>query len=162
LYYPDTIERLMSLHGLYHDAVCTNRTQIIGYKNGKFTKSNYWPEWYEFHSPDHVLLGLGYSGVLYPPSFRSEGMYDIEQIKKLSLMADDMWLKVHELLNNVKVVKGFYYAHPVILPSSQKIALRKTNNAENSRNDKYLQCLNEYYRLKEVLSDFLKLDLRLE
>ena len=152
LYYPDTIERLMRLHACYPNAVCTNRAHVVGYSNGIFTKSKNWPDLYVNHQPDHGLLGLGYSGVLYPPTFCSKKMYNAEQIKKLSLMADDMWLKVQELLENVKVAKGPYYAHPVTLPSSQKIALQRKNTTGELRNDKYLQNMNEYYHLENILS----------
>ena len=66
-------------------------------------------------------------------------------------MADDMWLKVQELIADVKVVNGRYYAHPVTIPTSQKIALQKENDAQDSRSNKYLRLMNEYYNKKSIL-----------
>lgn len=51
-----------------------------------------------------------------------------EQIKQLSLGADDLWLKAVEIVTNVKVVSGEYYPCPITLPISQVISLQKINN----------------------------------
>lgn len=150
LYYSDTIQRLMDMHVKFPDAVCSNRVQEVGYCNGEFLDSNKWNLIHKQQPPSHYLLGLGYSAVLYPPSFVSRDLYNAEKIKKLCLMADDMWLKVQELIADVKVVNGRYYAHPVTIPTSQKIALQKENDAQDSRNNKYLLLMNEYYNLQQL------------
>lgn len=50
------------------------------------------------------LVATGCAGILYPASCLYKEWNDVEGIKKTSLCADDLWLKVMELLNNVPVV----------------------------------------------------------
>lgn len=154
IYHYTTIERLLALNQEFPDCICSNRIQKIEYTHMGFTPSNAWSQVFEGKKPSHLWLALGYSGILYPPSFFSKDLFDFSKISKLSLMADDMWLKVQELLSNYMVVSGDYYAHPMTIPNSQKIALQKANDATESRNDKYLQMLYNHY--KDQLQQILK------
>lgn len=155
LYHPTTIERLLIMHNQFPDCICSNRIQQIVVNPNSFAPTRCWPTIYNHVSPSHKWLALGYSGVLYPPNFHTRDLYDKNKISQLSLMADDMWLKVQELLGNFKVVNGDYYAHPMTIPSSQKIALQKVNDAEDSRNDKYLSLLYAHYHisLQQIIDD---------
>lgn len=146
LYYSDTIERLLEMHQKHPECICSNRIQEVGFENGTFTHSNYWRLIHHEVTPSHKWLGLGYSAVLYPPSFYNDDLYNISKIEDLCLMADDMWLKIQELRSDVMVVNGKYFAHPMTLPSSQGLALQHENNAADSRNDKYLKLLSEHYK----------------
>lgn len=61
---------------------------------------------------------------------------------------DDLWLRVVETLEGVKVVNGEYYAHPMTLPSSQTVALQKRNCAnENNGNDINWKRLDKRFNL---------------
>lgn len=155
LYHPTTIERLLFIHKQFPDCICSNRIQQVVVNLDSFAPTKFWPTIYHQVSPSHKWLALGYSGVLYPPNFHTQDLYDKIKITQLSLMADDMWLKIQELLGNYKVVNGDYYAHPMTIPSSQKIALQKVNDAEDSRNDKYLSLLYNHYHfsLQNIMHD---------
>ena len=152
LYYSDTIDRLMKLHEKYPDAVCSNRVHKVHKENGVLKKYSTWNDVFIPMGPSNNLIALGYSSVLYPPSFHNELIYDAEKIKKLSLCADDIWLYVMEVLSNTNVVVGDYYAHPITLPSSQQIALQDTNNATESRNDLYLKLLEGVYNFTSMIN----------
>lgn len=144
LYYPDTIERLLKLHQQYPNNVCTNRSTKIMWDENGFCTSRYWPEVLNNAGPSLYLIALGYSAVLYPACFQPSLLYNAELIRKLSLGTDDLWLRAVEIVENIKVVNGCYYAHPMTLPSSQTIALQKHNCANtNNGNDinwKKLDC----------------------
>ena len=152
LYYSDTIDRLMKLHEKYPDSVCSNRVHKVHKENGVLKKYSTWNDVFIPMGPSNNLIALGYSSVLYPPSFHNELIYDAEKIKKLSLCADDIWLYVMEVLSNTNVVVGDYYAHPITLPSSQQIALQDTNNATESRNDLYLKLLEGVYNFTSMIN----------
>ena len=90
------------------------------------------------------LVATGCAGILYPPNCLYKEWNDIEGIKKTSLCADDLWLKVMELLNNV----------PVVLVKSESSDLKHIwgtdsnglgiNNILNSGNDLQLENICEY------------------
>lgn len=152
LYYSDTIERLMRLHERYPNTVCSNRIQKIKYNESAFNPHNEWELVFMQQSPSHSFLGLGYSAVLYPQKFVYKDLYNAKLIKELCLKADDLWLKAMELHANVKVVNGSYYAHPVTLPTSQKVSLQSVNrDKSHSRNDFYWKKMDKYYDLLKLI-----------
>lgn len=148
LYYLNTVDRLLKLHKQYPNSVCTNRaTKIIWDENG-FISSQHWPEVLNNTGPSLSLIALGYSAVFYPASFQPSLLYNVELIKKLALGTDDLWLRAIETIENVEVVNGSYYAHPMTLPSSQTIALQKHNCADtNNGNDINWRKLDEHFGL---------------
>lgn len=155
LYYEDTIERLMNLHRKYPNCVCSNRVTKMKVINNAFCPMNEWHLTFAKHGPSLSLLALGYSGVLYPEGWcNSDILYDKRLIKELSLYADDLWLKAIELKEGVKVVSGEYYAHPVTIPTSQKIALRKVNTRkDNPRNNTIWNDLVNYFSFNYNLGE---------
>jgi hypothetical protein len=73
--------------------------------------------------------------------------FDEENIVRLSLKADDIWLKFMELLAGTKVV----YA-PSKIPMPQLIEKEQTSNLRSDNvglnmNDVYFNNLMEYYRI---------------
>lgn len=152
LYYPDTIERLLKLHRQYPDSVCTNRaTKIVWDENG-FVSSRQWPEVLNNAEPSLFLIALGYSAVFYPACFQPSLLYNTKLIKELSLGTDDLWLRAIETVENIKVVNGGYYAHPMTIPSSQIIALQKHNCADtNNGNDINWEKLDGHFGLLEIM-----------
>lgn len=157
LYYPHTIEKLIALHQKFPDCICTNRgTKIVINEKG-FPSSNMWPLVLNNAGPSLDIIALGYSAVLYPASFQSPLLYNMSLIKDLSLKTDDLWLRAIEIIENIGVVNGEYYAHPMTLPSSQNIALQKSNCAkENNGNDINWDRLDRYFSLYRILALYQK------
>lgn len=76
---------------------------------------------------------------MYRPSFFSESLFDAENIKKICLNADDIWLRANSLKNDVSVVFTNYYFYPFIeIPNSQESNLH-TTNVFLQDNDKQIQ-----------------------
>lgn len=147
IYYLDSFERLFRLHKNYPDCICANRVQRIELKDDKYLSYNYWRL---VHNMDqgNDLVALGYACVLYPSSFRPDILFDLHNIQKLSLRADDLWLKAIEIVEGVKVVKGEYYAYPFQIPKSQIVSLRLTNNdISNPQNDPQWKNLVEHFNI---------------
>ena len=61
----------------------------------------------------------------------------------LALRADDLWLKVHEILQNIEVVAGGYYCIGPSILGAQKVSLMSTNCS--GENDIQWKKLCEYY-----------------
>mgnify|MGYP002623930268 CR=1 FL=1 len=153
LYYSDTIERLLRIHKKCPNSVCSNRVTKMIIDKDNPGSINKWHLTFIEHGPSSSLLALGYSGILYPPQWcGNDVLFDKDLINDLSLHADDLWLKAVELINGVDVASGDYYAHPVTLPSSQKIALQKTNaRKSNPRNETIWNNLVKYFSLNDYI-----------
>ena len=67
---------------------------LIGLKKSYQEKNNYneWPDPLPIQKKSKNFLILGVGGVLYPPNSVHHDIFNIENIKNLSLTADDIWL----------------------------------------------------------------------
>lgn len=93
------------------------------------------------------LLATGCGGVLYPPHTLDERVTDISAIKNTCLYADDLWLKVMELLKGT----------PVVLVSSKSYTLKHIwstdcdglalSNVNENGNDEQLRKICDYFSL---------------
>jgi hypothetical protein len=148
IYYKNTIANLISIQKKWPNCVCANRIQQILSSNNLFLPHKEWPLIYNKIKPSNQYLALGYGGVLYPKNLSYDIFFDIDSIKKLSLNADDLWLKSVEIISKIPVVNGNYYAYPLMIPSSQKISLRHINNNEtNPLNDKQWKNLIKFWEI---------------
>lgn len=147
-YCDDLVLNLVNLHQQFPTCVCSNKIHTINInEQGDFRPYNQWNESSAAYHPDHINLALGYAGVLYPTHLfeTTNEVFNVSQIKELSLKADDLWLKVHELLSNKKVVTGPYYCIGSNILGSQKISLMSTNCT--GENDRQWILLCRYYKI---------------
>lgn len=147
VYSPDMIESLMKYHRLYPNEVCARRTHRITFDdNGAINSYIDWNyEYQKAGEPAYDLFATGGGGTLYPPYCLSKSAFDIATIKKHCLSADDIWLKVMELMVNRKVVwVKNNYVMPKETENSQLAAL-KTINVQEGYNDVYFKKLLDLY-----------------
>lgn len=128
--------------------VCNMAHEITLDKNNKPNPYNLWNGGaIGKGGPSHLLAALGVGGVLYPPRCFDNEYFNKELIKKLSLTADDLWLKFSEVRNDIKVVKVDKNAkNPITIKKSQSVALTKLNNGEG-KNNIILDKLNDYLNI---------------
>lgn len=147
-YWPDTIERLVKLNLKFPECICANSLEKVFFINNSLNLiKDYDEEQKSFRN-----MALGVYGVYYPTSFRSDELFDTENIKKMSLKADDLWLKVHALLLGIEVICGSKYTTPLFVLGTQKVALRFTNVGENY-NEYQWKNLYRYYNLSKFFSE---------
>lgn len=105
-YAPDLVERLLAAHERWPEAVCALRTNLVRVEGDKLLPYDQWTlEQRELlDEPSHRLLATGNAGVLYPPACLDRHVTDRAAIRATCLMADDLWLKVMELMAGTKVV----------------------------------------------------------
>ena len=148
-YWSDTIQRLMELHRQHPDCVCGNSVLRINMNSDRFEF-----EHLQTNDVSFSNLAQGVCGVLYPMNFRSEELFNIDSINRMSLTADDQWLKAQGMLMKINVASGEGYFHPLMLVGSQKIALWHKNMG-NHESSVVWSCLYRYYELNKVYEKYL-------
>ncbi len=147
IYPKNLIEVLLKANKKYPKAVCARRVHLMTFDHKKRLKK--YDEWkYEYRgltSPSYLLCATGGAGTLYPPYTLPKEAFNAENIKLYCESADDLWLKIMEVFNGVKVVWAKnYLVLPRSVKGSQKYALCERNVVEGE-NDVYIKKLQEKY-----------------
>lgn len=159
IYTADLVESLLSTSRKFPRCVAARRVHRIKFRpDGTPLPYNSWIwEWKEKNPrPRNSLLALGVGGVLYPPHTWDEMSNSIELLRQLALHADDLWLKMLEIINKVPVV----YApntqnHPFLVDGTQDEGLFRTNVLD-SGNDSVFSDLLCHFGLS--MTDFMDSD----
>lgn len=137
-YRSDLIEELMRSHDEYPDAICANWVKEILPGENKYAK---WPDGHKREVKKNFLL-LGVSGVLYPPHALHEDAYNVDNIIKLCLTADDVWLSCMAIKKGTPILfTNYRYNHlPVMIPNNETLI-----SVNMERNQVQVNNLNRYY-----------------
>lgn len=95
------------------------------------------------------LLAVGAGGILYPPHLLSQKVFDIEELLKRSIYADDIWLKGAQLANGIKVkMASCSHLYEIHLANrkQQKEALSHEN--VKHRNDECIALVSEWFDVR--------------
>ena len=99
------------------------------------------------HKPTHELLATTGAGTLFPPNAYKNEDLDFNRIKEYALFADDIWLKMMAVKNNVKVVwAGNFFQMPTEVNLEKNDTLSSVNVNEN-RNDEYINKIMKDFKL---------------
>lgn len=139
------IEDLYAEHLKYPDAVICRRGHRITKRNGKVSSYGLWESCVKSAMPEKGICAIGVGGVLYPCGKYREAFLDEKGIKETSLYGDDLWLKAVELMWGISTYTIGEFSVKLI-EGSQEEALYK-ENAENKRNDVYLDRLQQYFKI---------------
>lgn len=150
IYPNDLVSTLYECHKKFENCVIATRShRILFDNNGQIKKYNEW-KWTDesTNKPSMELIATGCGGVLYPPHCMSNKLLDYELIKNLSLNADDLWLKVMQVLVHTPVVNCNQEIRKkrVVVDGSQEESLNASNVHENV-NDLYMNNLMNYFKL---------------
>lgn len=160
LYPENVLEQLIIVHRKFPNAVCCQRGHVLSYtEKGEIDKYGKWDsEVKGLMEPTMQLFPIGCGGVLYPPHLLNKQLFDKDEIKRLCLANDDIWLKTMEVLNRVPAVRGI----PDTLIYFDIIGTRRSalllENANECRNDKIMaDVCADYPMLTQVLyNDWLR------
>lgn len=147
VYPPTLVQSLLEQHYCHPEAVVANRTHIVT-KNEKNELLPY-KQWVmeqseSFDRPQTDLLATGAGGILYPPHAFDSEVFDADAIEDTCLLADDLWLFVHEIRLGIPVVNTTASPYLFYVPGSQEEGLY-IENLDNGRNDVVLAGLFERY-----------------
>ena len=148
IYGKNTFYNLYHAHQQYPNTVCATRVTYMMFDANKKTMSyNDWKSEYDqIRYPSKRLLAVGVGGILYPRHIFTEETFNKKLISQLALTADDLWLKIMELRQNISVVwTGQLPQHPTPIPGTREVGL--WHNINKYKNDEYIAKLVDYYDL---------------
>lgn len=139
------IEDLYAEHLKYPGTVICRRGHRMTKRDGKIAPYDLWEGCVKTVMPEKGICATGVGGVLYPCGKYREAFLDERGIRKSALYGDDLWLKAIELMWGISTYAiGELPAR--IIEGSQDEALYK-ENADNKRNDTYLDSLQQYFNI---------------
>lgn len=152
MYTQDTVSALMTGFAAHPGCIIARRVHRVLWDEGSLELLPYqsWDwEWHDDSEPHMDLFATGVGGVLYPPGSLRSQAFDADVIKSCCLNADDLWLKVNEVLEGVPVVWArTQRMHPWTVPNSQDTSLNSFN-VLGGQNDVILTDILEYFGLSE-------------
>lgn len=147
IYYPENlVERLVNEHNKNPKNIICWRAHEITFKKEQILSYKMWNMLAPgYKNTSNLLLATGVGGVLYPPNCFGEIAFNKDIFMRICPTADDLWLKVMEIIYEVKVTKlSKYTKECVIISKTQKIAL-SDDNVINKKNDIMMkQLINEF------------------
>lgn len=160
IFYPENhLEVLWKKHMEYPNAVCCWYAHKIGFDgNGNILPYKEWKGNVSgYTKPTMQLLAVGCGGVLYPVKEMPKELFREEQVRKLCITTDDLWLKSMEVLAGVPVVRCvkeslIFYG---FLKTRHKGLF--ADNANRDGNDVAMEkILEEYPQVQEILYENVK------
>ena len=154
IYTKDCVQSLFESYKKYPDCVSARRVhRITRHIDGSAAPYKHWQlESREQREPSLDLLAIGVGGVLYPPHIllNQKLTFNIENIKKICLNADDIWLKFTELSQGIRVrwvPNKTPHPYPIKNEMLKETGLRQ-DNLENNKNDCFIEKCQEFFNIK--------------
>lgn len=149
MFYPrDTIQKLLRLHKQNPKDICCMTGQVIELEESTLPSQWRNPLLRETHwqHTDKIQVFTG-SGTLIPPQALPEEAFNRENIRKLCLHADDLWITFMAHRNGTKVsTLRHWRAFPVTIYGTEVGSLYYINAGEGeNQNDVQWQKLLDYY-----------------
>lgn len=139
------LEDLYTKHLEYPEAVICRRGHRMSKQDSRVAPYALWEGCVESMVPEKGICATGIGGILYPCGEYRKAFLDEKGILETSLCGDDLWLKAVELIKGVAVyAMGEIPAR--VIEGSQEEALY-VENADNKRNDEYLNKLQDYFSI---------------
>lgn len=155
--YPcDLLERLLSAHETWPHEVIGMRTHLITFHEGGLDPYERWEREQTkiLDTPTQRVIPTGVGGVLYPAHCLDPHVFDEDAIARTCLYADDLWLKVMEVLKGTSTVcpsDGFTLDY---VEGTQDVALY-TTNLHQGGNDAQINEIMKYVSSFHPVEDIL-------
>lgn len=149
LYYDrDILKNLLTMHKNFPHMVITNRAHKITFdKEGEVLPYKMWKHNVVDNEPSMNLFVTGGYGTIYRNHLFPEELFEVETLKNLSFLADDVWLKGMSTLKGVKVVTNQTYGKdPIPILSSQHEKL-VSSNVLSGGNDEQFKSVIKHFNL---------------
>lgn len=133
-YAPDMLEMLLLSYIRHPEAVSAMRVHLMAVgENGELLPYRNWvmETDAEPDRPGMDLFATTGAGTLYPPGIFSDRLFDRQAIRTTCLMADDLWMKANELMEDIPVVLACRNRGLRFVPGSQDDSLWNTNREKN-------------------------------
>lgn len=137
---------LYAAHLKYPEAVICRRGHRMTKRNGEIAPYDLWEGEIKSEMPEKGICATGVGGVLYPCGKYREAFLDERGVRETAFGNDDLWLKAVELIWGISTYAIGGLPVKVIEGSQQEALYRE--NADNKRNDKYLDMLQRYLNIR--------------
>ena len=147
LYGEDTIEKLYHSYLEFPNCVSALRCHMPRFiADEKLARYNEWMMGYSelIGIPSLMLFSTSGGGTLYPPHCMHKELFNEDAIQSLCLYADDVWLKIMQLMNNTPTVMVQPDRPLNLIKGTQDEALWHSNMREDG-NDKQLDAVLKKY-----------------
>lgn len=147
VYYPfDAIQKLVNTKKKFNDCVICNRAHVMKNHGDGFLPYREWEHNAVVkHQPSFSLMPTGVGGVLYESRFFSDDIFSKSLFTKLTPFADDIWLKVMSVKNEVEVALTSGYSRDFIsVGDSQKERLLAYNSKSGGNDEQLKAALNHF------------------
>lgn len=155
MFYPrDLLAKINSFHKKYPNSILCPITRKIKIVNNKLVSYKQWDYVKENSVPLFMNLTMGGGGTLFPANSLHADTFDIINLKRFALKADDLWLKIMSLRNNTKVASlaGEYPRFFIPVCNKNNINLMDSNIGEG-QNDLIFKNLMEHYKISVLIFD---------
>lgn len=140
IYESGMLEKLIEFHSKFPGCIVTN----LGLRKKGANYSDWQNLFFEASLPTMTIMPFGGSGVLYPPGSLHVDAFDKSLIQRCCPLADDIWLNVMSMNNNIPVVKTDYGVYLMPLLFRSNLALYTENVLGNKNNEQIQALLNRY------------------
>lgn len=163
IHYPlDLVEVLYQSYLRHPNAVSAMRAHLITYdEDGELLPYDSWKYQYRdiVDVPMMGLFATGVGGVLYPPHCMHKELYNLDKLKSLAFMNDDIWLKFMQVMNRTPVVLATDSTKLEFVGNTQDVGLCYTN-VRDGGNDEILENMmsayNEFFGKGDTLLSRMK------
>ena len=135
LYPEDTVELLLLSYVRHPKAVSACRVNLMTLEEGgeAFLPYSRWIKETDalVDTPDLSLLATTGAGTLYPAGLLSGRVFDKARLLKVCPLADDLWLKCHEIAAGIPVTLCCYARKLTMTDGSQGTTLWQQNRSSN-------------------------------
>lgn len=138
-YRSDLVESLLKHHEEHPGHIIANWVKRINSDTDRYA---WWPDVTDKPQSSYRFLLLGVSGVLYPPKSLHPDAFNADNIKALSLTADDVWLSAMALRQGTPIYYTHYrYNHlPVHIRNNETLI-----SGNYVRNQQCVDAINAHY-----------------
>ena len=159
LYRNTMISDLLAAHAEHPDAIAAVRTHLIMFnEDGTRTPYEQWiyeaPHYYPklIGVPSMRIFATNGAGTLYPPHLMPAATFDVQEIEKTCLTADDLWLKVMQVKAGMPVVAATGDQLLNYIPGTQGEEALCHRNTESGVNNIVLATILDELEQKNMLS----------
>ncbi len=143
-YNSNTLSNLVLTKNNYPKTIICNHARRPVFKDSKLLPYNKWQVIFSSTEPNFEILPIGVGGILYPPNSLDDDLLNVNLIKELCPIADDIWLNVMSKLKGTKVARSSHHSNYLPIIIFKNITL-DSQNLYNNFNDNQLNNVRNYY-----------------
>jgi len=144
LYPTNLLRDLLVIHKVNKNAVICHRAFSIEYINNNIASCLKWQFIKNSSCKNKNLFFTTGGGTLFPPNSLYSDTLDSDLFKRLSFLADDVWLNAMAKLNKTEIIKTNFYSECIPIMYLKNIRLTNYNDHQNG-NDLQINQIRSYY-----------------